>query len=1109
MAKTSFFSGTGTNVTEVDAIDSIKTEAQTAATNAATSATAAASSATSAASSATSAASSASSAAASASSINTVVATQSTNGLMSAADKTKLDGVESGAAADQTASEIKTAYESNSDTNAFTDALQTKLNGIETSADVTDATNVQAAGALMDSEVTSLSGIKTLTVPDNTTVSTFGASLVDDADAAAARTTLGLGTAATTASTAYATAAQGTTADAALPKAGGTMTGNIVMSGAQTVDGRDLSVDGAKLDNIEANATADQTASEIEAIVNHDNLQGFVANEHIDWTASGAGTIHATNIPVVALTTVQTAANQTAHLALTAQEGDIVVRSDENKSYVHNGGTAGTMADYTELLTPTDAVLSVNGQTGAVVISNATTSSDGLMSSTDKTKLDGIEANADVTDATNVAAAGAAMTSGATFTGTVVAGDLQFLNSTISDVGDIYLDAGDDIHLDAAGGTIYLKDAGTSFAAFQETTSPYTFDIRSFGLDRDIRIQGNDGGTTITALTLDMSEAGAATFNAGATFNGDITVTGTVDGRDVATDGTKLDGIATNANNYTHPNHTGDVTSVADGATTIVDDAVTYAKIQNIVGNNVLLGNDDGAGSAVQELTAANVRSIINVEDGATADQTGAEIKTAYEGEADTNAFTDALLTKLNGIETNADVTDTANVTAAGALMDSELTSEASVKAIDQGLATTDTPTFAGLTANGNIVFEGATADDFETTVTVTDPTADQTITLPDQTGTVMLWQSEQPDNGTYNYAIGSGALSSGSLSGIRNIAIGANASDSVTTGSNNISIGVNSSDTTTGSNNVHVGYSGGPDALQANNNYQVSIGPSAYAVGDYSISIGSGAGGTHFFNKSDSTECVFIGRNAGYDANGANYNTAVGSLAAANSNFTGDYNSAFGRASLGDATSASYNCCFGVLTGGSLTTGTGNTAIGYTTMYATTTGSNHTFVGSNAGYGTVSTNDYTGSNLTGIGYRALPSSTTASDEITLGDTNVATLRCNVTTISSLSDQRDKKDIEDISYGLGFINSMRPVQFTWDRRDKTRKGVTDIGFIAQELADVEYEYSSGSRTRLVQVYSDKFEADPLRTYPILVKAVQEMSAKIQQLETRISQLEGN
>lgn len=71
------------------------------------------------------------------------------------------------------------------------------------------------------------------------------------------------------------------------------------------------------------------------------------------------------------------------------------------------------------------------------------------------------------------------------------------------------------------------------------------------------------------------------------------------------------------------------------------------------------------------------------IEAGATADQTGAEIKTALFAEADTNNLTDALLSKLNGIEAGADVTDTANVTAAGALMDSEVTNLAAVKAFD------------------------------------------------------------------------------------------------------------------------------------------------------------------------------------------------------------------------------------------------------------------------------------------------------------------------------------------------------------------------------------------------------------------------------------------
>lgn len=75
-----------------------------------------------------------------------------------AADGTKLDGIETAATADQTGAQIKTAYEA--ETNAFTDAQFTKLAGIETAADVTDGTNVTAAGALMDSEVTNLAQVK-------------------------------------------------------------------------------------------------------------------------------------------------------------------------------------------------------------------------------------------------------------------------------------------------------------------------------------------------------------------------------------------------------------------------------------------------------------------------------------------------------------------------------------------------------------------------------------------------------------------------------------------------------------------------------------------------------------------------------------------------------------------------------------------------------------------------------------------------------------------------------------------------------------------------------------------------------------------------------------
>ena len=95
-------------------------------------------------------------------------------------------------------------------------------------------------------------------------------------------------------------------------------------------------------------------------------------NQIIDWTGASAGTIHITNLPATAITSVQIASTQVAMLALTTQEGDVVVRSDENKTYMHNGGTAGTMADFTELATPTSDVTSVDGATGAVVLNHNT-----------------------------------------------------------------------------------------------------------------------------------------------------------------------------------------------------------------------------------------------------------------------------------------------------------------------------------------------------------------------------------------------------------------------------------------------------------------------------------------------------------------------------------------------------------------------------------------------------------------------------------------------------------------------------------------------------------------------------------------------------------------
>ena len=105
------------------------------------------------------------------------------------------------------------------------------------------------------------------------------------------------------------------------------------------------------------------------------------------------------------------------------------------------------------------------------------------------------------------------------------------------------------------------------------------------------------------------------------------------------------------------------------------------------------------------EFTAADHTKLDGIETAATADQTNAEIRAAVEAATDSNVFTDADHSKLNAVEASADVTDTTNVTAAGALMDSELTNLAAVKAINQSLVTTASPTFAGMATTANVTF--------------------------------------------------------------------------------------------------------------------------------------------------------------------------------------------------------------------------------------------------------------------------------------------------------------------------------------------------------------------------------------------------------------------
>ena len=110
------------------------------------------------------------------------------------------------------------------------------------------------------------------------------------------------------------------------------------------------------------------------------------------------------------------------------------------------------------------------------------------------------------------------VTGNLTIGGTTNFGDFNITNvgsialDTITNDGtDITLDSSGDIILDAAGNDIFFKAGGTTIGEITNSSSDLV--IKSSVSDKDILIKGNDGGSAVTALTLDMSDAGAATFN--------------------------------------------------------------------------------------------------------------------------------------------------------------------------------------------------------------------------------------------------------------------------------------------------------------------------------------------------------------------------------------------------------------------------------------------------------------------------------------------------------------------------------------------------------------------------------------------------------------------
>jgi hypothetical protein len=242
--------------------------------------------------------------------------------------------------------------------------------------------------------------------------------------------------------------------------------------------------------------------------------------------------------------------------------------------------------------------------------------------------------------------------------------------------------------------------------------------------------------------------------------------------------------------------------------------------------------------------------------------------------------------------------------------------------------------------------------------------------------------------------------------------------------------------------------------------------------------------------------------------------NTAVGNYSL-NVNSIGYMNTAVGYNSLSSSTTASWNTALGNTSLLRNTTGNQNSALGYHSLYSNTTGFQNTAVGmntlnyNNGNYNTAlgfnaGSTITTGANLTCIGIDAAPTSPTAIDQITLGNGFVSSLRCNVQTITSLSDMRDKKNITDLSLGLDFITKLKPRQFNWDKREWYDNNVSNgskmkleptAGFIAQEFDEVQNSENAEWLNLVLKDNPEKWEATYGNLLPVVVKAVQELKAE--------------
>jgi len=255
-------------------------------------------------------------------------------------------------------------------------------------------------------------------------------------------------------------------------------------------------------------------------------------------------------------------------------------------------------------------------------------------------------------------------------------------------------------------------------------------------------------------------------------------------------------------------------------------------------------------------------------------------------------------------------------------------------------------------------------------------------------------------------------------------------------------------------------------------------------------------------------------------------YNVGVG-VSALNAITNGERNIALGFDALVSGTSTSDNIAIGYNSLVNMIGGTNsqNVAIGTSTLSALSgdisndgrnvaigylagqniTGSQNTIVGASAGVSLL-----TGNNNLILGHAAGPAAgTSSSNNVYLGNGAVSNLYFSGSIIAT-SDARDKTDVEDSVYGVEFIDRLRPVEYTWNRRhlqsgddNDNINGKRRVGLIAQELLEIMPNNENEVLNLVNEDNPERYHVGYNNLIPVLVKAVKDLKAEVDTLKQRM------